>query len=274
MSSDVRIADFKNPPIAEVVLGTQFERVPGLSSAFQGLFWSQVRDDYPTAQDAMPLPLVLESSESDGVPPLQNILGALNLGGAPAVPRVFLLNQAGQRLIQLQQDRFHHNWRKTGSDGVYPHYEEIRDAFVQTWSKFASFCETEGLARPRVRQYELTYVNHAVDGETWSANAGLKDIFPWFAPTNPYTGDGEGGFGFRWTVPECRGRLHMSARMARRNADNRKLVVFEFTLRGAPENPGSDVDLTMWLDAARKVIVRSFLHLTSEKARLKWGELK
>lgn len=273
MNTTDRIVDFESPPIAEVVLGVQFEKLQQLSSVFQGLFWSRVRDRYPNAQDVPPLAPVIEVAEETGPQPIEFTIGDF------VAPRVFMTDASGRQLIQLQGDRFHHNWRRTQEPDAYPHYADIRSSFLDGWKEFGTFCQAEALGRPAVRQYELTYINHIVEGNGWSDAEGMTALFPWFAPTNANV-EGvdmalrDSSFVFRSAVRECQGRLHVAARMGQRVQDKKKVVVFELTVRGAPKVLGDDTDMAAWSDQARAVIVKTFAHLTGDSARKTWGQTK
>jgi uncharacterized protein (TIGR04255 family) len=45
------LPDFEHPPVTEVVIGLQFDALPGLSSAWIGELWSAFRDRYPITVD-------------------------------------------------------------------------------------------------------------------------------------------------------------------------------------------------------------------------------
>src|SRR6266566_564057 len=65
----------------------------------------------------------------------------------PPAPRLWFLNESGTELIQVQEDRFIHNWRKTDSGQQYPRYEYIRGRFNSELQLFSSFLEAEKLPR-------------------------------------------------------------------------------------------------------------------------------
>ena len=66
------------------------------------------------------------------------------VSGLPPLPRCWFLNDTETRLIQLQADRFIHNWRKVTGKEEYPRYEAIRDEFIDRWDEFCMFLGDQG----------------------------------------------------------------------------------------------------------------------------------
>ena len=103
---------------------------------------------------------------------------------SPALPRLWLLNEAGTEMIQVQNDRFIKNWRKAGEKEQYPHYEPvIKPAFERDFVEFQEFLVEERLGVIKVTQCEVTYVNHIVSGEGWQTLGEIKPNFHVLEPT-------------------------------------------------------------------------------------------
>lgn len=129
-------------------------------------------------------------------------------------------------------------------------------------------------ARPD--QCEVTYINHLRPIEGLWANHGeigkvLPGISPFVAPglqpeqvtyrsTAAVSPDGD--------LPASRLHVVASPAFAATPAEPSPIVVLELTVRGAP----GDGDLSRFYDRARKVIVESFVRLTSDEARAAWGQ--
>jgi uncharacterized protein (TIGR04255 family) len=264
------IADFRSPPVVEVVCGVQFEPLADFRSAHVGLFWRQVRETYPVARDAAPLPPVMENF---GAP--SPAFSFFSVGGLVPLPRVQLVDARGGQMIQIQNGRFHHNWEKQQGEDQYRRYKNIRPAFVERWEQFKRFLGDQALGAPRPTQYELSYINHVVAGELWDETRGVGELLPWFAPPHEVAGHVfEPQFAMHSPLPKCRGRLHVTGKVGVRAKDGRHVLVFELTVRGAPLTAGDDDDLVAWMDDARECIVRSFVALTSERARIHWGQIQ
>src|SRR5580700_8740811 len=121
------IADFRSPPVVEVVCGVQFAPLAELRSAHVGLFWQRVRETYPIARDAFALPAIVENF---GAPsPQAATLPMFTMGGGMLVPRVQVFDERGGQMIQIQNGRFHHNWEKQRGEEPYRRYKNIRPAF-------------------------------------------------------------------------------------------------------------------------------------------------
>ena len=69
-------------------------------------------------------------------------LPQVTLGPVAHLPvRRWFIHKSETRLLQVQNDRFIHNWRKVGPADEYPHYETIRPIFLTEWTRFYGFLE-------------------------------------------------------------------------------------------------------------------------------------
>jgi uncharacterized protein (TIGR04255 family) len=192
-------------------------------------------------------------------------------GALPPLSRLWLLNEAGTEMIQIQDDRFIKNWRKVGERDQYPHYEPvIKPAFQRDFHEFQSFLEEEHLGPIKVNQCEVTYVNHIVSGEGWSDLGDIDQIFTfWNQPQAPAPGPPEDlVLQIRFPITDDRnhpiGRLHVDIQPALRAVDNRPMYVMNLTARG---QYGTGFD---FFDIGRKWIVKSFEQLTTDKMHRVW----
>jgi uncharacterized protein (TIGR04255 family) len=268
------IADFRAPPVVEVVCGVQFQPLAEFRSAHAGLFWQRVRDTYTVARDVPALPPVIENFGAPTAPGLAITFSILGFGQA-RLPRVQLVDSRGGQMIQIQNGRFHHNWEKQHGADEYRRYKAIRPAFVERWEQFKAFVTEQGLGVISATQYELSYINHIAAGGLWDQKRGLGSLLPWLAP--PYALDGdafEPEFAMHAPVPMCRGRLHVTGKIGLRAGNATPILAMELTVRGAPVKAGEDGDIVSWMDVARDRIVRTFVKLTSEEARQHWGQTK
>lgn len=263
------IVDFQAPPVVEVVCGVQFGPLPALHAVHLGLFWERVREAFPETRDAPPLPTVLERTDNGG-----EAVGLQEaFAGFPILPRAVFIDRSGKELLQLQNGRYHHNWQRLHGNNRYKRYAAIRPAFLQGWEAFQRFISEERLGALHPVQYELSYVNHVPEGELWNDQQGVGTVLPWFAPKNDVVGNTfEPEFALHSPFPACRGRLHVTGRIGVRPNDRVRVLVVELLVRGAPAAQDA-TDLPAWMDSARGCIVRSFLELTSDKARKHWGQV-
>jgi len=262
------LADFDNPPVVETVLSLQFERLTALRAVHFGVFWQKVKERFPETEEQPALLPVFERFPEPMPPGGQIQFEAIQ---APILPRVWLINDAGTEIIQIQNDRFIKNWRKSGQHDVYPHYEPvIKPAFERDLREFRLFLSEERLGELKVTQCEVTYVNHIVSGEGWDRFAEIQRIFRfWQQPPAPAPGNPE-DFGIRFRFPitneEGRpiGRLHVEVQPAFRATDNRPMYVMNLTARGLY---GVGLD---FFDIGRQWIVKSFEQLTTEEMHRIW----
>jgi len=266
--SDGAILTFSRAPVVEVVCGVQFQQLPLLTAHF-GTFWERMRSSYGKTLDQPPLPSVIESG-----PGMMPPFGSISWSDLPELRRVFFVDEARGRLLQVQPTRFHHNWQRRGTEDAYPRFPELRTEFLDLWRSFQAFLLDNGLEAPHVLQAEVTYINHIPAGELWSG-AGYENLFPWLNPRNAaIAASPELELALHYELPECRGRLHVTIRTALRASDGARVVLMDLTARGALDTPGTDANLSAWLDSARSAIVRSFAELTGPEAHNHWGRVK
>jgi uncharacterized protein (TIGR04255 family) len=254
------LPDFEAPPVVEVVLGVRFTAAASIRVFHVGLYRELIKADFPEFQEQPPLP----SRDEPGLEFMQ---------GPPPLPRSWFLDKTGTKLIQLQTDRFMHNWRKVTGMEHYPRYEAIRDEFARRWSQFACFLADHGLGQPVLGECELTYVNHIPKGTCWSEPKDLPAVFAFLADGlfARRAGPPESvGCGLRYRLPEGRGHLHVTMGPAIRTQAQQEVVRFDLSARGSMMQGGSEAMLE-WYDRARECIVWTFTELTTQTAHHCWG---
>ena len=138
------LPDFERPPLVEVVLSVQFAELRGYRTLHAGLLWERkFREAYPEFSEHAPLDPVFETFGSRS--PAEPRFEIRQLAGPP-VPRVWLINPDKTELIQIQADRFVHNWRKVGR-ADYPRYEHLKDRFFERLRQVEAFAESEGIGK-------------------------------------------------------------------------------------------------------------------------------
>ncbi len=125
-SMDAALPDFADPPVAEVALAVQFEPLANLRIPHLGLLWSDFRDRFPKIEEHPQLGPMMEHFGTKGA----STTGVrFEMMTKPPIPRCWFLNDEGTELVQVQQDRFAHNWRKIGEGNEYPRYNHLRETF-------------------------------------------------------------------------------------------------------------------------------------------------
>jgi uncharacterized protein (TIGR04255 family) len=149
------LPDFRKPPLSEVVLSIQFAPLQKFGNAHVGLFWRTVRSKYPKVTE---LPALAPAFETFGAPARQAPMVQFEQLFAAPMSRFWFEKEGEPDLMQLQQDRILHNWRKQKEDQVYPRYEKVRSVFEREVAAFTKFAADEGFGDIKPNQCEVTYV--------------------------------------------------------------------------------------------------------------------
>lgn len=262
--------DYPNPPVVEVALSVQFDRLLGLDAPMLGAYWSRVRDRFPFAEQHPPLQMV---QEAFGPPDATARALRIELSESVQTPRFWLLNSDRSQLLQIQDDRFAHNWRKNVTP--YPHYEMVRAAFVEELLRFSAFIETEDLGQLAANQCEVTYINHVMvpDG---ASQADLGELLTmWSQPsTVDVPGSAEDCFlhlryKFATASGESIGRVHVDVQPAFEQEQLRPLWVLSLTARGRPLGQGID-GIVDFLNLGRGHVLKTFVGITNAKRQTEW----
>jgi uncharacterized protein (TIGR04255 family) len=272
-ASQEPLPDFANPPVVEVALSVQFQPLP-LRTAYLGRFWASLSRDFTRTEDQPIIEAVHEPFD-----PRQYVRDAgirVRTLDVPPVPRVWFLNDTGTELIQLQQDRFIHNWRKADDNAEYIRYPRVRERFADSFEKFESFVRSEKLGHISPDQCEVTYTNHLVEGYGWDRQGQLDQVFTFWQPqvrTSFLPEPENASISVRFVIPgpggDPIGRLHVEAQPAFRKTDLRPILVVNLTARGAPLGTGLS-GVMDFFDIGREWIVRGFAAITTNEMHAIW----
>src|SRR3989304_8583091 len=151
---------FDAPPVIETVLGVQFSRLPGFSTAHAGWFWKSYLkgpERWPKVVDAARLEDQTERfGEEVWVRPV------VRLTASGAAQRTQIIRADDERMIQIQDSRFILNWRKQSHD--YPSYDVLVPEFRESFASFSRFVQDAGFGSLDLNQWEVTYLNHVPKG--------------------------------------------------------------------------------------------------------------
>lgn len=267
------LPDFKNPPLVEVALAVQFQRIEEFRIYDIGPLWDQFREEFGIAQEHPPLDPAFETFGTKPEPQGPKIE---LLSGPLPIPRLWFLNDAQTQLIQFQPDRFVLNWRKVKEGDSYPRYEQIKDRFVEELERLKRFLKDRGADRISPNQCEITYVNHIVvdnDEDLW---AQPDKVFRFIGPeikteTLGQPEDTHFQVRFRLLSDEDQpvGRLTAVAQPAL-SKEGGHMFMLTLMARGQPAKPTLEA-ASEFIDMGREKIVHSFAELTSETMHRRWG---
>jgi uncharacterized protein (TIGR04255 family) len=262
------LPEYSNPPVNEVVCGVHFERLSKLLNPYLGVLWEKYKPEYSKCREVAPLMPVIETFDETPKPVAQYV-------DVPPLPRTWFIHADDYGIIQVQRDRFLHNWRETRPEDAYPRYHRVIEMFREHLSTFRVFLEENDLGKIKPLQYELTYINHVMQGEGWNTISDLGEVFP-----NHNWQDRENGFlplpdNINWqtsfVMPNRAGRLHTRIQNAVRLKDKHPLLRFELTARGIGEYSTLDM-MWNWFDLAHEWIVLGFAELTDIQVQQNiWG---
>ena len=256
--------------MAEVVLSLQFKSLSSLTTAHVGLLWRRYRDRLPLIEEQPPLAAASESFAPPAPPRVE-----VAFEDKPPVPRVWFVNETKTELVQVQQDRFVHNWRKVGQGDTYPRYERIRERFREEVSQLEAFLEDEGLGELAVNQCEVTYVNHIERAGEWGSHGEIEKLLKHWVPLPAATflpAPEDAVLRWRYRIPGSSGpvgRLYVAVQPSWGAADGRPVWIMNLTARGAPVGAGID-GAFRFFDLGRVWVVRGFADLTTDSMQRCW----
>jgi uncharacterized protein (TIGR04255 family) len=263
------LPDYRNPPIDEVVVGVQFLPITNFQDVHVGLYWQKVRSDYPRTETQPRLEGPIETAG----PPKASV-PTLSIPFAPTQARTWLISEADDYLIQIQNTRFLQNWRYRQAQ--YPHFEAILELFEDHYQKFRDLLSDEGLQEPTVQQIEVSYINWVTGlpmsrflKPGTSAAIKINDL-----PQEPEDQD----WGARYLLSNSADtieRLHVACQSAVRPVPNmQRGNLFQLVYHAARvEGFGTDEILRL-MPKARDIIVSAFDELTTDDAHAVWGKLQ
>lgn len=258
------LPDFESPPLKEVGIGIQFNPIPGYSHIMAGDVWAIFKEEFPKVAEQLPIEPTFEVFGNIWAPQ-----PVFNFQNVPPQVRYWFVSQDDEYILQFQKDRLVFNWRCANS-GDYPRFESL----ISTFEKHANslrdfFSGIPGGQNFSINQCELNYVN-VIQSDEESGNS-LWNYVNFLAP------NGVEYENFNVNLREIilndagtpQGRLYIDAALGLNPANNKKGISLNLTIRGAPIG-GSIGDALDFFKKGRRVIVKRFAELTTDKAHKIW----
>lgn len=261
------LPDFGSPPLNEVVLGVQFSPPRGYQQILAYEVWQLYRNEFPTVEALPPLPPAFETF---GLTP--NLQFNINVIAGGQHDRFWFLSQDKDELIQFQDDRLLHNWRKVGDmSNEYPRFERMIARFESELKALDAYVATFSAQSLNINQCEISYINH-IYLKSEDQQVDFSDIFR-FAQFSAEQPD-DFSMSFRRTICDANaapiGRLYCDVQTGMSNINGQRLIIFTLTARGAPSQPNIPSALE-FLNATREMVVNAFTALTTDSAHEAWG---
>ena len=265
------LPDFVQPPVDETALSLQFSPIAGFGIPHFGLYWTRMRVQFPNFEVKPPIQFITERFEP-GARMAPQV--GVTLVEAPEI-RCWFLDQTKNWLLQLQRDRFVHNWRKVTGTEEYPRYPTLRASLAKQWDEYCNFLKDENFEQPRVNQCEVTYVNNIEYGRGWNSYGELERVIASLAAPKSkarFLPDPERqSMQVTYRLENDAGRLHVAFVPVIRSRDGKEVLQMTLTARGAPKSSSID-DVFEWLDLGRKWVVRGFADFTTKEMHEIWGK--
>jgi uncharacterized protein (TIGR04255 family) len=254
------LPDYDNPPAQETWMAFAFAPMSWSVPHF-GAFWSEIKGDYPNFEVH---------------PPIGEFNFEFNAVAPEAIVklpvRCWFKNEESNRLIQVQNNRFFHNWRRPSPTAPYLHYDELRPVFEREWGRFCDFATRYNLGVPNVLSCEVAYINHLDRNMGWENFANLSRIFP-------SVGSFEGESFLKkpetisanavYVMPSNEGRLHVVIQPAIRQKDGKEIIQLSITGSCRPASSETS-ELMRCLDSCREWVVKGFDDITSADMHKIW----
>ena len=256
---------FESPPVEEVALSAHYQPSPEFQSLSLGIFWDQLRAEYPRVEEHPVQPAIIE--DLSGLPkatPRMLFLGT----GVP--DRMFRFKSAdGSRLVQAQRDSIGVNWLRQSSEDVYPRYDDVRGQFERALEALAHVSERLAMPALRLLQVEVAYVNAVPVGEP-PFDVLRSILLPWSGEFGNEIPSAESA-AVTTTHRIDRGRLHLGANPWHRPRDGKLCFMLTVTSHVQPLD-GQNVLPCM--DEAHDWARRGFVAMTTAEAQTAWRRVR
>ena len=259
------LPSYDSPPVIEVVCGVQFKPLTKFLVVHYGDLWRKYKPEYDGCEETNPLVPIIErfgdSSSTDLQPPSE-----------PFLPRLWFVHREKSGIVQVQRDRFLHNWKKAA--GEYPHYEKVFNLFKDRYTTFLTFLAENKLGTVEPVQYEMTYVNHIPQPMGWETLNEFSKVFPdfpwhtedpWKPGSKRFLPSPDGrNLSLNFSFPDQSGRLHVTIRNGVHRIGKHPVLLLDLTVRGiGPEK--TKAAMVRWFDVAHEWIVRGFADLCGQE---------
>lgn len=264
------LPDYRNPPLNEVVLGIQFAPARGYQEIRAGEVWNLYKAEFPLVEE---LPPIAPMFETFGISRPSTIMN-VGLVTGPIHNRFWFLSPEKTELIQFQQDRFLHNWRKVVDlNNEYPRFDKMIVDFEREAQLLENYFNDLSPQNLLCNQAEVSYINQ-ID---FKKGEGRDKASDWFRFTNLGSAEPDDfsivvrrNLKNTSGVPTARLICEISTNFTPLGA---RIFVFTLTVRGAPEGTTVAAALDL-LRVGREVIVTEFAAVTTDSAQEIWGRVR
>ncbi|MFD3390075.1 TIGR04255 family protein [Alteromonas macleodii] len=262
-SSDV---SYKAPPIVEKALSIQFRPLESFHVALLGVIWDAFKAEYPKISYESRLEHTIERF---GIP-FAHAKPSFKLLDKPEAPRTTFISLNEEYLIQVQDDRFVLNWRKTESNS-YPRHQVLIEKLLKEFGTFKGVLMENGIDSVEPDQLEIINVNHIEDD-----NVSLDKAFDSIMSNSSIAMSDVEGFScnfsqfFEYEGKKI-GRIYTNLEKAKRKKDLQDIFGIKITARAHPIG-ASNEELVKLFDKLRCSVNSVFDSVTTAKFQETWGK--
>lgn len=263
----MELAAFKKPPLNELVIGMQFEKLPELPLPEYQAFWDAIGGikEYPTVTNQPRLNPPLRDGEILEFDTTQI-----------SVPRVWFTNADGCHLLQYQSDRIHYNWRANKTDSIYPRYEPIREKFLTHYEQINQFVGKRHGRPLNPTTLEMSYTNLVSKAEVGEFDNldNLLSLSFWKPDVLKFANKMQGfQCAYKVSVDEYYAELNVNIGAVKNPNTGDQFFRIDLNVQGKCIEQFSEgaEGLKKWYDGIRVVIVDSFDKMTTPSMHEKWG---
>jgi len=183
--------------------------------------------------------------------------------------------EAGEdQLMQVQQDRLIHNWRRGESQSEYPRYENVLKEFLADYKALRDFAREEKFGEILINQCEISYMNTIfVPGAEDPYRAIDRVMKIWNQPTVSVGVFEQATVQPRFILSkngQAYARLHVTLQPAIRVATRQPCLQLTMSVKGKPADESLEATLDFFAEG-REAIVRAFTDLTTPEMHKEWG---
>ncbi len=258
MNTNYNSPNFSNPPLAEVACGVSFDPLLNIKSTVFGSFWNIIKEDFPEIEEQTPIPI-------------QSQFPNFIISNLPQLRRLWFINQEYNKLIQVQQDRFLFNWKKSDNENdTYPRFHKIYSKFEDYLRKYKEHLKSTYEIKLDYHSFNLAYINK-IDVNANEINSVFKEEILLNQEINSLTQISsqisKEFFSKKEGIGDFRIIINLKINLTKEN-ENMRTIRLEILVDSIKKE--EDI-LQEWFDQAHIEINNIFLAITSEKMQEKWG---
>ncbi|OUJ05370.1 TIGR04255 family protein [Acetobacter malorum] len=275
---------FEHPPVTETIIGLQFNPV-GFMNYHSGLLWEKFKEYYTGIQEQAVVQPVFEMFGGNS-PNLNQMNFPFPFPFPPfgntEASRYWFISADDTEVMQIQNNRILHNWRKRSEDQKYPHYNNIKEKFFNDLHVTREFFCQRSIGEIIPNQCELCYVNIIKLNDDRYSIKNAHDLTHLLAqkvtpPSSNLKFEGSGissRFVLYDTNQEPCGRVHLNLAPENFNGGMVTALKLEVMVRARPSKDSFPDALPAFYDTLHDTALKVFMSVIADEVLAAWGVQK